>query len=159
MKALQSLTDLFKTHVADEKNLYVWAENGAIFSAQGEHVNGFEIEYSAVVLVQDENLNPETLFMHLVSWLNKYDPERQEKGLAMPTFAVEPLDKGKVDIKITLDIREEFTLERNEQGDWMQAGSLFSCENTFEKLVDEDELEDFVHFVGHEKGLPCQTSR
>lgn len=154
MKALQSLTDLFKQHITDDKNLFVWAENGMLSAAQGEHVDGFEIEYTAVVLVQNEQLSPDTLFMHVVSWLNKYDPERQHKGLAMPTFAVEPLDKGKFDFKIELDIREEFELIEDATGDWQQQGERYRCSSDFESLADEDDLGELVHFVGHTKDLP-----
>lgn len=156
MKGLQSLTDLFKRHITDEKNLMVWAENGVVFSAQGDGVDGFDIEYTAVVLVQDERLIPETLFMHIVNWLNQYDPERQEKGLAMPTFAAEPLDKGKFDFKLTLDIREEYSLITDDQGDWKQRGERFRCESDFAAVVDESELGELVHFVGHLDDLPCQ---
>lgn len=154
MKALQSLTDLFKTHVVDAKNLDVWATDGMIFSVQGEHVDGFEVEYTANVFIQDAKLNPDNLFMHLVCWLNKYDPHRQEKGLPMPMFAGEPLDKGRFDLKIKLDIREEYELEPNAQGVWKQAGELYNCENKFEAVVDEDELGELVHFVGHLGDLP-----
>lgn len=154
MKALQSLTDLFKTHVVDAKNLDAWAEDGAVFCTQGEHVDGFEIEYTAIIFVQDAKLNPNNLFMHIVSWLNKYDPHRPEKGLSAPTFAVEPLDNGHFDLKLKLDIREEFSLEEDEQGDWKQTGERYRCENQFEALADEDELGELVYFVGHLDDLP-----
>lgn len=156
MKALQSLTDLFKAHVTDAKKLYAWAEDGAIFCAQGEHVDGFEVEYTAIIFVQNAELNPDNLFMHIVSWLNKYDPHRQEKGLSMPTFAVEPLDKGRFDLKLKLDISEEYNLEEDQQGAWKQEGELYRCESKFEALVDEEELGELVHFVGHLDDLPCQ---
>lgn len=158
MKALQSLTDLFKAHIADEKNLMVWAENGAVFCTQGAKVDGFEIEYTAVVLVQDEKLIPDSLFMHVVSWLNKYDPERAQKGLGMPTFDADPLDKGKFDFKLALDIREEYSLEEDAQGQWKQDGEIYRCESDFDPRVDEveDDLGELLHFVGHLKDLPCQ---
>ncbi|BDU38749.1 phage tail protein [Vibrio nigripulchritudo] len=161
MKALQSLTDLFKAHITDEKQLSAWAEDGAIFSTQSSHVDGFEIEYTAIIFVQDAKLSPETLFMHIVSWLNRYDPLRQEKGLPMPTFAVEPLDKGRFDIKLKLDILEEFSLEEDDQGDWKQSGKRYRCENKFEAAVDENKLNqlgELVYFVGHLDDLPCQKS-
>ncbi|WP_295898998.1 phage tail protein [uncultured Vibrio sp.] len=157
MKALQSLTDLFKKHVTDEKNLFAWAEDGVIFSGQGELIDGFEIEYTAIVLVQDAQLRPDRLFMHIVSWLNKYDPHRSEKGLAMPQFAIEPLDKGKFDLKVTLDIREEFDLKPDAQGEWKQEGERYRCESNFEAAVDEEILGELVHFVGHLDDLPCQS--
>ncbi|PMM19540.1 phage tail protein [Vibrio lentus] len=156
MKALQSLTDLFKKHVVDAKNLDVWATDGVIFSVQGESVDGFEVEYTANVFIQDAKLNPADLFMHVVCWLNKYDPERQEKGLSMPMFAGEPLDKGRFDLKIKIAISEEFELEPSTQGVWKQSGELYSCENKFESIVDEvdDDLGELVHFVGHLDDLP-----
>lgn len=158
MKALQSLTDLFKQHVVDAKSFDAWAEDGAIFSAQGDEIDGFEVEYTAIIFIQNAQLNPDNLFMHVVSWLNKYDPHRSEKGLTMPTFAIEPLDKGRYDFKLKLDIREEFNMVEDEQGDWQQGDQRYCCNNQFEAVVDEDELDELVHFVGHLDDLPCQNS-
>lgn len=158
MKALQSLTDLFKKHIVDPKSFDSWAEDGAIFCTQGDDIDGFEVEYTAIIFVQNAKLNPDNLFMHIVSWLNKYDQHRSEKGLAMPTFAVERLDQGRYDIKIKLDIREEYNLIEDKNGDWKQAGDLFRCENQFEAAVDEDELGELIYFVGHENDMPCQNS-
>lgn len=154
MKALQSLTDLFRQHLTDAKNFSVWAEDGALFSAQGDSVDGFEIEYTAIVFMQDVKIQPHILMMHLVSWLNKYDPYRQEKGLAFPSFATELLDKGRCDIKIKLDLREEFNLEPNEQGNWMQNGERYSCESEFTACAEEDDLGELQLLVGHLDDLP-----
>ena len=154
MKALQSLTDLFKSHVTDAAKMDVWAEDGALFCGQGADVDGFEIEYTAIVFLQSAKLEPQVLFMHLVSWLNKYDPERAEKGLPMPTFALEPLDKGAFDLKLKIDIREEFDLQENEQGNWKQGDTRYECVSGFEARADEDQLGELVHFVGHLSDLP-----
>ncbi len=154
MKALQSLTDLFKQHITDPKNFSAWAEDGAVFSCQGDLVDGFEIEYTAIVFMQDVKVQPHILMMHLVSWLNKYDPYRQEKGLAFPSFATELLDKGRCDIKIKLDLREAFSLEPNEQGEWMQNDERYSCVSGFAERVEEDDLGELILFVGHLDDLP-----
>ncbi|CAH6781737.1 conserved hypothetical protein [Vibrio chagasii] len=154
MKALQSLTDVFKRHIADEKHLLVWAEDGALFCTQGEAIDGFEVEYTGIVFVQDAKLNPSTLFMHIVSWLNQHDPLRPEKGLAMPTFAVEPLDNGRFDFKLKLDLCEEYRLVADEEGDWQQMGERYRCESTFERRAEEYELGELVYFVGHLEDLP-----
>ncbi len=154
MKALQSLTDLFKAHVVDAKNFSVWAEDGGLFCGQGDLVDGYEIEYTAIVFMQDVNVQPHILMMHLVSWLNKYDPYRQEKGLAFPSFATELLDKGRCDIKIKLDLREEYSLELNEQGNWKQNDQRYSCVSEFTARVDENDLGELVEFVGHLEDLP-----
>ncbi|MCG6410064.1 phage tail protein, partial [Vibrio fluvialis] len=58
MKALQSLTDLFRQHVIDAKNFTVWAEDGALFCTQGDNVDGFELEYTAIVFMQDVRVQP-----------------------------------------------------------------------------------------------------
>ncbi len=154
MKALQSLTELFKKHITDAKNFSAWAEDGAVFSCQGDLVDGFEIEYTAIVFMQDVKVQPHILMMHLVNWLNKYDPYRQEKGLAFPSFATELLDKGRCDIKIKLDLREEFRLEPNEQGNWMQNGERYACMSEFAACVEEDELGELHLLVGHLDDLP-----
>lgn len=158
MKSLQSLTDLFKTHVIDAKQLDVWVEDGGLFSGQSSYVDGFEIEYTAIVFIQNATVKPDVLMLHLVNWLNKYDPERQEKGLAMPVFALDNLGNGKFDIKIKLDLQEEFTLQESEQGDWMQDGTRYECISEFAATVDEDSLDDLVYAIGHLDDLPCQNA-
>ncbi len=154
MKALQSLTDLFKKHIVDAKHFDVWAEDGALFCGQDESIDGFEIEYTAIVFMQDVKVSPHIVMMHLVSWLNKYDPHRSEKGLAFPSFATELLDKGRCDIKIKIDLCEAYSLEPNEQGDWQQNGERFECVSEFESRVEEEDLGELVWFVGHLNDLP-----
>lgn len=154
MKALQSLTDLFKTYVADAKNFSVWAEDGALFCGQDNLIDGFEIEYTAIVFMQDVKVQPHILMMHLVSWLNTHDPYRQENGLAFPSFATELLDKGRCDIKIKIDMREGFSLEANEQGNWKQNGERYSCISEFTARVEEADLGELLLFVGHLNDLP-----
>ncbi|WED23517.1 phage tail protein [Vibrio sp. JC009] len=155
MKALQSITDLFKAQVVDAKSFDVWAEDGAMFCGQGPLVDGYELEYTAIIFIQNVSLEPHVLFMHLVNWLNKYDPYRQEKGLAFPTFAVELLDKGKCDIKIKIDLRESYILQENANGNWMQGDVRYECASEFEPVVDPDELGELIYFVGHLEDLPC----
>ncbi len=154
MKALQSLTDMFRKHIVDAKHFDAWAEDGALFCGQDESIDGFEIEYTAIVFMQDVKVSPHIVMMHLVSWLNKYDQHRSEKGLAFPSFATELLDKGRCDIKIKIDLCEAYSLEPNEQGDWQQNGGRFECVSEFESRVEEDDLGELVWFVGHLNDLP-----
>ncbi|EPD4374961.1 phage tail protein [Vibrio fluvialis] len=154
MKALQSLTDLFRQHVTDAKNFTVWAEDGALFCTQGDSVDGFELEYTAIVFMQDVRVQPHILMMHLVSWLNTYDLYRMEKGLPFPTFATELLDNGRCDIKIKIDLREAFSLQAHPQGNWQQHGERFECVGDFAARVNEDDLNELVLFVGHLDDLP-----
>lgn len=155
MESLQRLTELFKKHVTDAKNLTVWAENGVMFSSQAEQVDGFTVDYTAVVDMQDVAIQPKALFMHLVSWLNKYDPERLSKGLPFPTFATQLLDDGKCDIRLKIDFSEAFSLEEDVQGDWLQNDIRYRCVSDFEQIADLEELGGLVHFIGHQGDLPC----
>ena len=158
MDALQNLTAFFKQHVTDAKSLNVWAEDGAVFSGQSDFVDGFELEYTAIVFIQNATLKPHVLFMHLVNWLNKHDPERVEKNLPAPTFATEILDNGKCDLKIKIDLLESYSLEENGQGNWKQQGTRYDCISDFESTVTSyglDELHELVYFVGHTDDLPC----
>ncbi|MCY9805322.1 phage tail protein [Vibrio scophthalmi] len=159
MDALQNLTTFFKQHVIDAKSLTVWAEDGAVFCGQSDVVDGFELEYTAIVFIQAATLKPHVLFMHLVNWLNKHDPERVEKNLPAPTFATEILDNGKCDIKIKIDLLESYSLEESEQGNWKQHDTRYDCISDFDLTVtttDEiDELHELVYFVGHTDDLPC----
>lgn len=155
MKALQSLTDFFKAQVVDAKKLDVWAEDGVMFSGQSELVDGYELEYTAIIFIQDCKIQPHILFMHLVNWLNQYDPDRQEKGLAFPTFATELLDKGHCDIKLKIDLRESYSLEEAEAGNWQKDGIRYECVSEFEAAVDPDGLNELIYFVGYTEDLPC----
>lgn len=155
MKALQSLTELFKAHITDAKNFTIWAENGAMFSAQSEDVDGFDIEYTAVIDMQDVAIQPHILFMHLVIWLSQYDPDRLSKGLPFPTFASQLLDGGKCDIRLKVDLREEFLLKESEQGNWKLGDIRYGCESDFVSIGNVDDLNDLVHFIGYQDDLPC----
>ncbi|WED29871.1 phage tail protein [Vibrio sp. DW001] len=155
MKALQSLTDLFKQHVVDAHSLDVWAEDGAMFCGQGPFVDGYELEYTAIVFIQNTKVAPHIMFMHLVNWLNRFDPERLEKGLPAPTFATELLDGGKCDIKLKIDLRESYELKENPQGNWNQQGSRYECISEFEATVNTADLNELVYLVGHLDDLPC----
>ncbi|WP_172562559.1 phage tail protein [Vibrio furnissii] len=154
MNALQSLTDLFRRYITDAASLDVWAEDGAVFSAQGVWVDGFELEYTVIIFMQNVHVAPQTVMMHLVSWMRKYDPDRLEKGLAFPTFAAEVLDGGCCDIKIRMDLRESYSLEQSHNGDWKQGEARYDCVSDFEPVVDPDLLGELVHFVGHTDDLP-----
>lgn len=154
MKALQALTDLFKAHVTDSAKFDAWAEDGALFSAPSFRTTGFELEYTAIIFLQNVKVKPEVLMMHLVNWINKHDPERQEKGLAQPTFATEILDNGRCDIKIKIDLQETYELEEDANGNWQQDGIRYSSRSQFETTVDIDDLETLEYVGGHEDDLP-----
>ncbi|PJC85299.1 hypothetical protein CSW98_15845 [Vibrio sp. HA2012] len=154
MKALQSLTDMLREHVCDAKSFDVWAEDGALLCGQDELVDGFDIEYTAIVFIQDVKIQPHILMMHIVAWMNTYDPYRQEKGLAFPSFATELLDKGRCDIKIKIDLQEGYSLKENESGNWMQGGERFDCVSEFQARTNKDDLGELILFVGHLDDLP-----
>jgi len=154
MKALQSLTDFIKSQVSEIKHFDVWAEDGAMFCGQGALIDGYELEYTAIIFIQQAKVQPDVLFMHLLIWLNTFDPERSEKGLAAPMFAFERLDKGLCDIKIKLDLLESYSLEEDESGEWKQGDIRYKCVNDFEAVADPDDLHELVYFVGHTEDLP-----
>ncbi len=118
-------------------------------------IDGFELEYTAIIFVQSARVQPQMLFMHLLSWLNANDPERSEKGLPAPTFASETLDDGKCDIKLRIDLRESYSLIPDKQGEWQQHGERYRCVSDFEDLLDSAELNELIYFVGHTEDLPC----
>jgi|GEM_PF-1975438 len=157
MKSLQSITELFKSHVTDAQNFSAWAEDGAVFCGQGPYVDGYTLEYTAIVYIQSAAIQPHILFMHLVNWLNRNDPDRLGKGLPFPTFATEVLDDGKCDIKIKIDLQEEYSLQENKLGNWMQDGTRYECTSEFEPAAEPIELNDLVYVVGHKEDLPCQN--
>jgi predicted transport protein len=154
MKALQSLTELFTQSVTDAKNVELWAEDGQIECAQGVSVDGFDIAYTVNINMSDVDVQPETLMMHLVLWLNQYDVDRSTKGLPAPSFATEILDNGRCDIKLKIDIKESYSVEESEHGVWQQGGIRFDCVSDFALAAIEEEL-PLLEFVGaHDRDLP-----
>lgn len=156
MKALQQLTELFTTFVADAKNIELWAEDGELICTQGLLINGFDIKYTVIIDMSDVNIQPQTLMMHVVSWLNKYDVDRENKGLPLPSFATQLLDNGKCDIKMNVVIQESYSLEERAKGAWQQGEKRFDCVSDFALAQIEDELPPF-EFVAESNGdlPPC----
>ncbi|WP_300173777.1 phage tail protein [uncultured Aliivibrio sp.] len=153
MKALQSLTDLFTQSVTDAKNVELWAENGQIDCTQGLYVDGFDIAYTVNINMSDVDIQPEILMMHLVVWLNKYDVDRETKGLEPPTFATQCLDNGHFDLKLQIDIKEAYSLEESATGVWKQGDVRHDCVSDFAIAVVEDEL-PALEFTGPLGDLP-----
>lgn len=154
MKALQSLTELFTKQVTDAKTLDVWAEDGELVCTQSSVIDGFDIAYTVNINMTGVDVQPHVLMMHLVTWLNKYDVERENKGLSPPSFATELLDKGKCDIKLKIDIQEAYSLSESEQGNWQQNGTRYECVSEFTNAVVEADLPPLLFIGGHEKDLP-----
>ncbi|OEF10363.1 phage tail protein [Aliivibrio logei] len=154
MQALQSLTELFSHHVTDAKSLDVWAEDGELLCTQGVLVDGFEIAYTVNINMTAVDVKPHILMMHLVSWLNKYDVQRDEKGLPPPSFATELLDKGLCDIKLKVDIQESYSLNENAQGNWKQEDTRYECVSEFAKAAIETELPPLKYIGGNDGDFP-----
>ncbi|WP_069447421.1 phage tail protein, partial [Vibrio scophthalmi] len=155
MKALQSLTDLFLSSVTDPTNVELWAEDGSLICTQGSEIDGFELFYTVHVALSEVDVSPEVLMMHLVNWLNKFDPLRGEKGLKEPTFASQLLDGGMIDLKLLIDIQEPYVLEVAQNGKWERDGTRFDCVSGLEAVVAEYELDTLQYVGGHEGDLPC----
>ncbi|MBB1312499.1 phage tail protein [Aliivibrio sp. SR45-2] len=154
MQALQSLTELFSHHVTEAKSLDVWAEDGELLCTQGSIVDGFEIAYTVNINMTAVDVKPHILMMHLVSWLNKYDVQRDEKGLLPPSFATELLDKGLCDIKLKVDIQESYSLNENAQGNWKQEDTRYECVSEFAKAAIETELPPLKYIGGNDGDFP-----
>ena len=154
MKALQSLTELFTQHVTDAKSLDVWAEDGELICTQGDFVDGFDIAYVVNINMTGVDVQPHILMMHLVTWFNKYDMNRDGKGLPPPSFATELLDKGKCDIKLKIDIKESYSLNENAQGNWQQNDTRYECISDFHQTLIQDELPPLEFIKGPEGDLP-----
>ncbi|OCH32960.1 hypothetical protein A6E13_11135 [Aliivibrio fischeri] len=154
MKALQSITELFSHHVLNAHSFDVWAEDGELVCTQGQFVDGFDITYTVNVNMVGVDIEPQILMMHLVSWLNKFDIQREEKGLAPPSFAAELLDNGKCDIKLKVDIQESYSLNENAQGNWLQNETRYECVSNFTRTLSEDELPPLEFIGGHEHDFP-----
>lgn len=154
MHALQSLTKLFITYVTDACTVNLWAEDGELKCTQGGLVDGFDIEYTVNIDMTNVLVEPQTIMMHLVIWLNKFDVQRSEKGLPNPTFAVELLDNGKCDIKLKIDIQEPYSLKANKQGQWKQNDVCYECVSDFTKTLSDDELPSLEFVVNQSNDLP-----
>ncbi|MBE8574457.1 phage tail protein [Vibrio sp. OPT18] len=156
MKALQSLTNLFTQCVTEPKNVQLWAEDGALKCTQSDEIDGFDIPYTVNVAMTSVDIEPHVLMMHLVNWLNRYDIDREEKGLPLPSFATQMLDKGLCDISLKIDIIEPYRMKVSPTGRWERDGVRYDCVSQFDKAAYEDDLSDFLYFTGHEGDVPCK---
>ena len=154
MRALQGLTDLFIQHVADPKNVELWAEDGQLDCTQGLSIDGFDVAYTVKISMSDVDIQPHILMMHLINWLNRYDIGRANKGLPPPSFATQRLDNGKFDIALDVDIKESYSLIENPMGEWKSGDRLYSCISDFTSVVDCEELDTLKFVGGHENDLP-----
>ena len=155
MQALKSLTEQFKSYITGPAHLSVSVPKGQLLCTPSAAIDGFEIEYTANIKIQNTHVEPQQLLMSLVSWLNIYDCERESKGLAAPSFDVSAQEEQGCDITINLTLREAFCLELNPQGQWQQNGLSYSLKSQFQAAVTQEELDHLIYVVGHTRDFPC----
>lgn len=101
---VQAVPDLAR----DAENLIVIADEGALHS-QGVQNLSFEYVYTARVIVQDYAGHTDALFLPVLAWAKRNQPElfenaeRMRKGLQ---FRVEHLSPNTVDVGISIELTE-----------------------------------------------------
>jgi len=141
MECLQHLTDHLIEKIVGKNKLNAWAEDGEIITSSNATGDGFEVKYTCNFEMLDVNIEPVMLFMLVVSWLNKYDPDRATKSLPNPLFFTERLDSGHYDLGVKIEFQEQYDFVEDENGKWKSNGVISRLQSDFSNVIDVDELD------------------
>lgn len=137
MECLQSLSDyLIENGV---KNLESWAEDGDLTFSPTSAEEGFETRYTANFEASAIEMEPKRLFMLVVSWIHRFNSEREDQNLPNPQFFSERLDGKKYDLGLKIEFIEEFKLQPNPAGEWLVNGEMMSVVSQFNESIDPED--------------------
>jgi hypothetical protein len=156
MECLQHLTTYLIKHLVNKEDLEAWAEGGELIATSHQLEDGFETEYTCCFELSNVEIAPQRLFMLVLSWLNKYTPERESQGLARPQFFNEPLAKGRYDLGVKIAFREQFNFIEDTQGEWDVGGVLMTLKSDFDNLLDVDECDTIKIVDSHTQDNGCK---
>ncbi|WP_022940120.1 phage tail protein [Psychromonas hadalis] len=157
MEYLQSLTKHLIKNLVKKDDLEAWAEGGELIASSHQSEDGFETQYTCCFEMSNVEIEPKRLFMLVLSWLNKVNPERDSQGLARPQFFNEPLAKGRYDLGIKIEFREQFDFTPDPQGDWEVNGVLMSLKSDFDNLLDVDQCDTLKIVDSHTQDNSLQN--
>lgn len=98
----------------DPDKLLVFAEQGSLEDApRAEHLS-FTYLYTASLVLTDFGADPDTVFVPLLAWLKKNQPDRAERRAL--DFNAEILSNEEVDIEIRIELSEFVKVSDNGDG-------------------------------------------
>lgn len=157
MECLQKLTVHLIKNLVDKEELNAWAEDGELICSGHKVEDGFEIKYTCNFEMSDVKIKPMKLFMLVVSWLNKYTPERDSQNLLRPQFFTERLNNGRYDLGVKIEFQEQYNLVESESGEWIVGGVRMDLESDFYNLFDGEESEELKVFDSHTQDNKLQN--
>lgn len=152
MNHLQSLGDYFVNNGISRQKIESWAEDGdLIFSPSGEQ--GYTLRYVARFEMSNVKVQPHKLFGLVVSWIQKYNSERESEGLPAPQFFNEPLEGGQHDLGIRIEFIEQFQFESDSEGEWEVDGQRVSLVSNFKPEVELSDLSYLAVIDSHTQDM------
>lgn len=121
MEKLKALTAfLIERRLVLPEQLDSWAEQVTLPlywkpTEKGLHMG--DMRYHAVVVLERLTDNPARLMALVGSWLEVNDPNREDDGLAAPTFEIDQLDPDTADVELQLDFVEAQHLAETDNGE------------------------------------------
>lgn len=103
---------LLRQHLIDsplqlkESNLDIYATKGGVRSANGEHNQDFELQYTANILLRNYPADPDALVYLILRWLEQYQPNHDENPIQ---FEADILDRRSADIYLAIPLTETIT--------------------------------------------------
>jgi len=147
MECLQQLTTYLKANGI--KNLESWAEDGEFFASYSTTSQGYEMRYTANFEASDTETDAPQMMMLIVSWLSRFNPERESQGLPSPRFFCEPLQDKKYDVGIKVEFIEGYVLQQDPNGDWKVNQERYTLQSQFSESLNLDDLGTLIIVDSH----------
>lgn len=86
-----------------ESNLDIYATSGGIRSANGDHNQDFELQYTAHILLRNHPGDPDALAYLILRWLEQHQPDHADKPIE---WEADLLDHRSADIYLAIPLSE-----------------------------------------------------
>ncbi len=147
MECLQSLANYLTFNGV--KNLESWAEDGDLIFSPTSAEEGFETRYTANLEASAIEMEPKRLFMLVVSWIHRFNLEREDQNLPNPQFFSERLDGKKYDLGLKIEFIELFKLQANPIGEWLVNGETMSVVSQFNESINPNDYAELKLVDSH----------
>ena len=96
------------------KKVHVFADEGKIACRLNGSLN-FSYKYKATIIIEDLAAHPDVVFVPLLMWCQHNQVDMQSEDIQ---FIAEPLDSGKVDLRIELPLDERVIVTQDNDGNY-----------------------------------------
>ena len=96
-----------------ESNLDIYATSGGIRSANGDHNQDFELQYTAHILLRNYPADPDALVYIILRWLDQHQPDHTDKPIDLEA---DLLDHRSADIYLAIPLTETVNARQVEGG-------------------------------------------